>query len=44
MRIAATVVIKNDLGIITINLLPFTHLNKRVVHKIRKGEEIYSMP
>jgi hypothetical protein len=43
MRIAATAVIKNALGIITINLLLFIHLNKRVALIIRKRYGIYSI-
>jgi hypothetical protein len=36
MRIAATVVIKNALGINIINLLLFTHLKERVANRIKK--------
>jgi hypothetical protein len=43
MRIAATVVIKNALGINIINLLLFTHLKERVANSIKKRYEIYSM-
>lgn len=43
MRIAATVVIKNALGINIINLLLFTHLKERVAHNAKKRSEIYSI-
>ncbi len=35
-RIAATAVTKNALGMITVNLLLFMHLNKRVALNIKK--------